>query len=284
MPRVLVVGCGYVGEAVASAFHERGWGVEGWTATDESALKLAGRPYRVRGVDVTALEPGSELDNGFDLVIHCVSSRGGDEEQYRKLYFEGARNLIGTFPGATVLFTSSTSVYAQKGGEVVDETSPAEPAREKGRLLRETEELVIAARGIVARLGGIHGPGRSHFLSRFLEGGPIAGANEDRFVNQVHRDDIVEALFLLAERRVECAGEIYNVVADQPITARGAYEWLSLRLNRPLPESGHSAKPRTRGESNKQVSNRKLRGLGWTPRYPTFELAMTENILPSFGL
>jgi hypothetical protein len=43
------------------------------------------------------------------------------------------------------------------------------------------------------------------------------------------------------------------------------------------------ARPRKRGESNKQVSNRKLRALGWAPRYPTFESAMTESILPSFG-
>jgi hypothetical protein len=31
------------------------------------------------------------------------------------------------------------------------------------------------------------------------------------------------------------------------------------------------------------VSNRKMRGLGWEPRYPTFESAMSKNILPSFG-
>jgi hypothetical protein len=30
------------------------------------------------------------------------------------------------------------------------------------------------------------------------------------------------------------------------------------------------------------VSNRKLRALGWEPRYPTFEVAMSDSILPSF--
>ncbi|HEX4641376.1 MAG TPA: NAD-dependent epimerase/dehydratase family protein, partial [Chthoniobacterales bacterium] len=205
MPRVLIAGCGYVGVAAADHFHEAGWEVEGWTATAESAAILSNRPYPVRAVDVTS----ADESGNFDLVIHCVSSRGGDEDEYRRLYFEGAKNLIRAFPSATLLFTSSTSVYAQSEGSVVDETSLAEPRHEKGRILRETEELVLGAGGIVTRLAGIHGPGRSFFLTRFLEG--ASSDRRDRLINQVHRDDIVSALLLLAERRGELRGEVFNV-------------------------------------------------------------------------
>jgi nucleoside-diphosphate-sugar epimerase len=283
MARVLIAGCGYVGEAAANAFHERGWEVEGWTATAESAAKLSARPYPVRAVDVTGRSAVSAASREFEVVIHCVSSRGGDEEQYRRLYFEGAKNLLLAFPRATLLFTSSTSVYAQTDGSVVDEGSPAEPRREKGKILRETEELVLAADGIVARLGGIHGPHRSFFLSRLLEGRtPPEG--DDRLINQIHRDDIVSALLLLADRRAECRGEIFNVVSDEPVKASAAYEWLSMEVKMPLVSDAADTGRRKRGDSNKQVSNRKLRALGWAPRYPTFESAMTESILPSFGL
>lgn len=281
MARVLIAGCGYVGEAAADAFHERGWEVEGWTATAESAAKLSDRPYPVRAVDVTDQKTVSRASVESEGVIHCVSSRGGDEKQYRRLYFEGVRNLLSANPLATLLFVSSTSVYAQTDGSLVDEKSPAEPRHEKGKILRETEKLVLAAGGIVARLGGIHGPGRSFLLSRFLEGGAIAGRN-DRLINQIHRDDIVSALLLLADGRTENRGEIYNVVADEPIRASDAYAWLSARLGKSLPTAG-DVPPGKRGESNKQVSNRKLRALGWEPRYPTFERAMSESILPSFG-
>jgi nucleoside-diphosphate-sugar epimerase len=282
MARVLIAGCGYVGEAVATAFHERDWEVEGWTATAESAAKLSDRPYPVRAVDVTEESAVSGAAGEFDAVIHCVSSRGGGEEQYRRLYFKGAQNLLRAFPRATLLFTSSTSVYAQTDGSVVDESSPAEPRHEKGKILRETEELVLAAGGIVARLGGIHGPHRSFFLSRLLEGRTPPEGN-DRLVNQIHRDDIVSALLLLMDQRADCRGEIFNVVADEPVKASAAYEWLSTRLRRPLVSDAAGGPRRKRGEGNKQVSNRKLRALGWQPRYPTFESAMTESILPSFG-
>jgi len=282
MARILIAGCGYVGEAASNAFHERGWEVEGWTATVESAAKLSDRPYAVRAVDVADRDAVSGSPGKFDVVIHCVSSRGGDEEEYRRLYFEGAQNLLRAFPDAALLFTSSTSVYPQTDGTVVDENSPAEPRHGKGKILRETEELVLAAGGIVARLGGIHGPHRSFFLSRLLEGRTPPEGN-DRLINQVHRDDIVSALLLLADRRADCRGEIFNVVADEPVKAGAAYEWLSTRLKRPLVSDAGDARPRKRGESNKQVSNRKLRAHGWAPRYPTFESAMTESILPSFG-
>ena len=276
MPRVLIAGCGYVGEAAANRFHESGWEVEGWTASAESAAKLSDRPFPVRAIDVTIAEaPGN-----FDVVIHCVSSRGGDENAYRRVYFEGAKKLLRLFPGAALLFTSSTSVYAQTDGSIVDEKSPAAPSHAKGQILRETEELILAAGGIVARLGGIHGPGRSFFLTRFLEG--VTADSSDRLINQIHRDDIVSALVLLAERREECRGEIFNVVGDAPITARDAQAWLSSRLKSVSATAG-STRSSKRGQSNKCVSNRKLRAIGWEPRYPTFEIAMSENILPSFG-
>jgi nucleoside-diphosphate-sugar epimerase len=283
MARVLIAGCGYVGGAAANAFHQQGWQVEGWTATAESAAKLSDRPYPVRAVDVTDRSAVSAASAEFNVVIHCVSSRGGDEEQYRKLYLDGAKNLLRAFPRATLLFTSSTSVYAQTDGSVVDEGTPAEPRHEKGKILRETEKLVLAADGIVVRLGGIHGPHRSFFLSRLLEGRTPAKGN-DRLINQIHRDDIVSALLLLADRRAECRGEIFNVVADEPVKASAAYEWLGTQVKMPLVSDAADAGQRKRGDSNKQVSNRKLRALGWTPRYPTFESAMTESILPSFGL
>jgi nucleoside-diphosphate-sugar epimerase len=293
MARVLIAGCGYVGEAAANRFHESGWEVEGWTASADSAARLSERPYPVRGVDVTT----TNISGDFDVVIHCVSSRGGDKAAYRRLYFEGAKNLLRLFPATVLLFTSSTSVYAQTDGSVVDETSPAEPRHRKGQILRETEEVVLTAGGIVARLAGIHGPNRSFFLTRFLEGATIAGPN-DRFVNQVHRDDIADALVLLAERRRECRGQIFNVNGDRPIRVIDAYQWLATRLTpeeafpsatleRGSPAgTGKPAPARTgkRGESDKQVNNGKLRALGWSPRYPTFERAMSESILASFDL
>src|SRR5437667_11004173 len=41
MPRILIAGCGYVGQATADLFHAAGWTVEGWTRSADSAAKLS---------------------------------------------------------------------------------------------------------------------------------------------------------------------------------------------------------------------------------------------------
>ena len=137
--------------------------------------------------------------------------------------------------------------------------------------------------GIVARLAGIYGPGRSALLSKFLAGTAIIDSENDRFINQVHRDDIASALFFLLSRKTEGA-QIYNVIDDQPILQSECYRWLGQRLNRPLPPIGKPKGPRKRSDSNKRVSNARLRRLGWTARYPTFVEAMEKSVLPSFAL
>jgi nucleoside-diphosphate-sugar epimerase len=281
MPRVLIAGCGYVGQAAVDLFHAAGWTVEGWRRSAESAARLSAKPYAVREVDISQRAQVAQHAGMFDAVIHCASSSGGDPEMYRQVYLDGARNLLEIFPKSKTLFTSSTSVYAQRDGLWVTEESETKPIRETSRILLEAERVVLGRGGIVARLAGIYGPGRSALLSKFLAGTAILDPESDRFVNQVYRDDIASALFILVSRETEDA-KIYNVVDDQPILQSECYHWLAQRLNRPLPPMGRSTQQRKRGDSNKRVSNAQLHSLGWTPQYPTFAQAMEKSILPSF--
>lgn len=274
MPRVLIAGCGYVGAATADLLHGAGWEVEGWTHSAESAAELSAKPYPVRAIDIA----GNDVAGAFDAVIHCASSGGGGAEAYQRVYLEGARNLLEKLRPHSFIFTSSTSVYAQSGGEWVDEKSPAEPVHETGKILREAEEVVRHNGGVVARLAGIYGPGRSALLRRFLAGEARLDGDGSRFLNQVHRDDIATALVRLAGLPNE---RIVNVVDDEPITQRAAYDWLAARLGRPLPPAAESTAQRKRGVSNKRVNNAKLRSLGWQPRFPTFASGMENSLLPA---
>ena len=283
MPRILIAGCGYVGEATADQFHSAGWNVEGWVHSQESAARLSIKHYSVRVLDFSKRSEVAKCAEAFDAVIHCASSHGGDAEAYRQIYLNGARHLLETFPQAKILFTSSTSVYAQRDKSWVTEESETKPLRETSQILLEVEKLIVEKGGIVARLAGIYGPRRSALLSKFLNGTATIDPSNDRFVNQVHRDDIASALFLLLNREAHASPQIYNVVDDQPLLQSECFAWLAQRLNRPLPPTRKSEQPRKRGNTNKRVSNAKLRRLGWTPHYPTFADAMERSVLPGFG-
>lgn len=277
MPAVLIAGLGYVGRPTAGLFAANSWDVEGWSRQASSYPGI-----RTAAVDISNAA-ALKRDQTFDVVIQCASTRGGDIGDYQRVYLEGARNLRSAFPQARMVFVSSTSVYAQKDGSWVTEASPANPSRDTGQVLRETEKLVLESGGVVARLAGIHGPGRSFLLRSFLSGKPLA--NEDLYVNQVHRDDIADALFLLATDRSMRAGHaIFNVVDDEPILRRECYHWLTQKLGPQPPGPERDEGTRKRGDSNKRVSNARLRAAGWTPRFPTFATAMEQSILPSFEL
>ena len=283
MPRLLIAGCGYLGQAVADLFVANGWQVEGWTMSAESARQLSTKTFPVRAIDISNKNQVRARCENFDGLIHAASTRGGDANSYRNVYLNGARNLVDSFRKGKMLFVSSTSVYAQAAGEWVTEESAAEPKTETGKILRESEDLVLSKNGIVTRLGGIYGPNRSALLKRFVNNDAIPSPDDDRFMNAIHRDDAAAAIELLLGRK-ESAGQIYNVVDNEPQLLSECYRWLAARMNRPLPPVGRSPSKRKRGESNKRVSNAKLRMFGWQPRFPNFASGMEESVLRSFNL
>lgn len=271
---VLVLGAGYVGRAFAARLAAGGAAVTAVTGSQESAAELAaGEPdWRVRPADVSWDEAVSALARELppvDVALLAVSSGRGGAEAYRKAYVQGARNLVAAFPKARKLYTGSTSVYAQIDGGWVDETSPAEPDRETGRLLLEAERILLEGGGTVARIAGIYGPGRSVLLRKFLSGEAVIEGDGTRWINQAHRDDIVSALARLATEPA-AAGQIYNVADDRPLTQRECYEWLAAHFGRPLPPPAPPDYDRKRGWTHKRVANAKLRALGWRPAFPSF--------------
>lgn len=269
--KLLLIGCGYLGREVARVFAAAGWEVAG--------VSLSGGDGTL-ACDVGDSAAVSRLPVA-DFVIHCAASGRGGAEAYQRVYVDGCRNLTAAFPGVPLLFTSSTSVYAQTDGSVVTEESPAVPDRETGKLLRQAEDITVAAGGIVARLSGIYGPGRSVILQKFLSGTAIIEEDGRRLLNQIHRDDAARALLHLATRGIR--GEIFNVCDSHPLTQLECYQALATMFSRPLPPTGPRDANRKRGWTHKRVSNAKLAASGWTPQFPSF-LDAAPAIAPTLTL
>lgn len=298
LKRVLVAGCGYIGEALADSLHESGWDVVALTHSRHSAQMLhARKPYPVRSTPVDSAEALRELvetEGEFDVAVHCASSgRGGGIESYQRVYHDGCRNLVEIVHPELVLYTSSTSVYPHVDGEIVDESTPACPGAETGRILREAEQVVLAAGGIVMRLAGIYGPGRSVLLRSFLEGKAVIdfrqaspSTPEGRWINQVHRADVVAALVHVLRQRDKWKGEIFNLCDSRPMTQRALYQVLARRFSKPLPPTlalPADLSTRKRGWTNKRVSSLKLQGTGWQPRFGSYPDALERDaaLIPS---
>jgi len=258
MPKLLIAGYGFLGQALETKFVSAGWSVD--------KLNRSGADGCL-SCDLSSREDVACLSEPYDLIIHCASSGGGGEESYRKVYLQGVTNLLERFQNTRVIFTSSTSVYGQTDHSEVTEKSSAIPLTATARVLLEAEGLVLNAGGLIARLSGLYGPGRCHVFKNLSKGTARIDGEGERVMNFIHRDDVANAMLLLASNAT--VSGIYNVTA-RPVSQRDCYASLAARFDLPMPLSIDASLPRKRGNSSKRVSNAKLKSLGWQPQYDDF--------------
>ena len=262
--KILIIGCGYVGLPLGQALARAGHEVHGVRRTDFTAEGIT--PHTI---DITAPNAFDALPRDFDWVINTVSSARGDTETHRAVFVDGTKNLLDWLDdsSARVLFTSSTSVYPQTDGDWVDETSRAKPEGGTAQNLASAEELFLNApqAATVLRVAGIYGPERGYLFRQFLKGEAVLTEGGARWMNMIHRDDVMSAIL----SAMELPPSIYNVADDEPVTQRAFFDWLAMRLSKPMPPEGEAVS-RKRVATSKRVRNAKLKETGWQLRFPAF--------------
>lgn len=292
--RALIVGCGYVGFPLAAELVKLGHEVFGMRRSTSSDAALRSAGITPLCGDITQPDSLKQLPQDFDWVVNCVASGGGGVEEYRQLYLQGMANLTDWLVSSSLransaiprfVYTSSTGVYGQNDGSIVDETSPTEPATETAKVLVATESFLLArAKGrsfpaMILRAAGIYGPERGYLLKQFLRGDARIEGDGSRTLNMIHRDDLIRAIIAALERGL--GGEIYNVVDDEPVSQLEFFRWLAAKLGKPLPlvANEDSAAPRKRGLTNKRISNAKMKQeLGFEFQYPDYQAGYSSEM------
>ncbi|MFC7027459.1 SDR family oxidoreductase [Halomicroarcula sp. GCM10025324] len=279
--RVAILGCGYVGLELGrqlQAAHDVA-GVRR-SAAGVQAVEDAG----LEGVQADVTDDaalGAVPD--ADWVVFAASSGGRGAEAARDVYVDGLRTAIDHFwarddPPERLVYTSSTGVYGDHGGDWVDETTPLDPQTEKTEVLTEAERIArerpaeYGGHGTVARFAGLYGPDR-YRLERYLQGPVTAG-----YLNMVHRDDAAGAVRFLLEG--DHRDEVVLVVDDEPVEKWAFADWLAEQcgVDHPpkqtkaerLADETLSSTARRRIQTSKRCSNDRLRELGYEFAYPTF--------------
>jgi len=284
--RVLIAGCGYVGRRLGERLVSEGHEVTGIRRPGSEMGELRALGIKPLGVDLSDRVSVEALPAIWDWVVACMAPSGGGVEGYRSVYVQSARNLMERLrdqPPKRLVFTSSTGVYPQNDGSEVDEHSPTEEVQGTGAVLREAEKVYLGAEGVgvssvVLRVAGIYGPGRNRIAA--IRRGEVRGSgNEDRWMNMIHRDDLVSVLVAALERGQ--SGEIYNVSDGAPCREREFFGWLSQRLGVRLPEAeeGGVGGPGGRVAANKRVISRRVRAeLGWAPRWVDYRAGYEQEL------
>lgn len=268
--KIAIIGCGYVGSAVARHFHRHlDTQITATTTTPERVPTLkaiAGEVFVVKGDSPQNLSP---VLQDQDTVLLSVAAKGGD---YRSNYLHTAQNLvIALRQNSTVqqvIYTSSCGVYGDYKGAVVEEKSPLATSSANNQILADTEQVLLGAasegrRVCILRLAGIYGPDRELVrIFRRVAGKTLPGEGAEAS-NWVHLDDIVGAIAWAQTQQLQ---GIYNVVDDSGLTRREVIEGVLKKHNLPL-VTWDSSQPSNRAY-NARISNQKLKNSGYELLHP----------------
>jgi nucleoside-diphosphate-sugar epimerase len=267
----LILGCGDIGMALGRELREAGHRVIG---ARRNPRALEGSGLEAVAVDLNDPTTLAGLPDA-ETLVYVVSADRFEEAAYRAAYLDGLNAVLAEFAGrdtapGRVFFVSSTSVYAQRDGEVVDETSPADPSGFSGLLMREAEQALIDHElpGTVVRFSGIYGPGRDRLIRQVGEG-RIAPASPVMYSNRIHRDDCAGVLAHLIGRHL--AGDpleaLYLASDCEPAPLHEVMAWLAKQLKVEATETIQSP---LRRRASKRCDNTRLLESGYRFRYPSF--------------
>lgn len=276
----LILGCGYIGTALAHDLAAQGKRVVA-VKRDVSQQPFVHPNVAWRQGDVTQAQGLPWEEGPYTDVVYSVSSSHGDSLAYEKAYVQGLQSVMPHLKPLPSLrrfvYLSSTGVYGQNEGQWVDESMPIDPPGKNPQLLVQAENVVLEASqrwgipGVVLRLSGIYGPNRCHALQRLLSGMVQLELPGDRWVNMIHQQDVVRTI--LATFIHGPAGSVFNVSDDCPVAQKELYEWIASEVGCPSPQWVHAGalKKNKRQVTHKRVSNQKIKSvLGVRLKYPTY--------------
>jgi len=284
-PRLFCFGLGYTAMHLATALAAEGGDIAGTCrgAENQASLRDAGITAHLFDRDRPAGDGAAELVESLAVATHVLSTIPPDEAGDPVL--DGCADALGACAGLEWAgYLSATSVYGDRGGAWVDETTPVAPTGAAGRR-RAAAEAAWQAFGTgvgpnahIFRLAGIYGPGRS-VLDGIRAGTARRIVKPGHAFSRIHVDDIVQVL--LASMARPDPGAIYNVCDDRPaptadVTAFGC-ELLGVA---PPPEqrfedAGLSPRAAAFWADNKRVRNQKMKSdLGVRLKYPDYRAGL----------
>ena len=210
-PRLLILGCGDVGMRLLPLLRAQ---FRVFAVTSSPArcaeLRAAGAVPIVADLDARATL--RRLAGLAPYVVHLAPPQSEGELDLR------TRRLCAQLPsGSRMVYVSTSGVYGDCGGALIDETRPVAPHNGRARRRVDAERVLRAwaarngARVALLRVPGIYADDRLP-LKRLAQGTPALLAQDDVYTNHIHADDLARIIALALFRGLP--GRIYHAVDD----------------------------------------------------------------------
>jgi nucleoside-diphosphate-sugar epimerase len=258
-PQLVVVGAGYVGQRVIDKLG------------DASTLVLG----RSTGTDLDAQDFVPMTMPAAYRVLYTVPPSPQNDDDVR---LEALLKLLQPLPESFV-YISTTGVYGDCGGELVDEDSPLKPTTDRAKRRVAAERLLCSWAGKhsvhykILRTPGIYGPERLG-ISRIRSMQALVDEAEANPGNRIHVDDLVSCC--IAALNGNSPAGVYNVGDGD----HHSPTWFSKEVARQLGVATPPDGARKKASDSRRVATQRMRDqLGVTPEYASAEDGIRASLI-----
>lgn len=282
-PTLFCFGLGYTASALSRRLMAQGWSVRGTSRSEATCAELAGQGITVWPFDRDQPlgDPAAALEGVTHILLSVPPDAAGDPVLDR----HGADIAALSPPLQWAGYLSTTGVYGDTGGAMVDEDAPLNPTndRSRWRVSAETKWLALTNAHIF-RLAGIYGPGRNA-LDQVRTGKAQRIDKPGHKFSRIHVDDIANVI--QASIANPNPGSVYNVSDDNPAPQSDVVAYACDLLNiepPPLIEFDEAKRAMTPlglsfWQDNRRIDNSKMkRELGVTLRYPDYKSGLLQLV------
>ncbi len=215
--KILIMGTGHVGKAVAKTLREQGHTVAGTTTTPGKVAELQALLDEVHVLKGAEADKVTAAAAGCDVVIATVAPNWKTtntpeerEAQYKEVLVDSCANASAACP--RVVFCSSFSVYGDggEGESPIDEETPTSNHEEpSSKYYQQAEQAaLLGGAGCVLRFPDMYGaPGDMTYPDRVRASHDYFGGkaifSEDAPLYAIHVDDVVSAICHVVEENLE---------------------------------------------------------------------------------
>ncbi len=214
-----ILGCGWLGKALAIKFINNGFKVKGSTTSEDKLKDLEALGIRSYQIEFFKHKTTGSIDSFLENIEALVISippryKEGDDALYQALKRTLKQQSLEHIQN--ILYVSSTGVFEDGEHCVYDEDSQPNAAHNKGKYLIQLEELFnplkFKQRVSVLRLGGLLKDGGRHPIHHLA--GRTGISNPDAPVNLIEQNDAVDLMWSIL-RKKEKLKPVYH----------GVYPW-----------------------------------------------------------
>jgi nucleoside-diphosphate-sugar epimerase len=273
MNHLLCFGFGFSAQALAHKLDQKLWRITGTSRSAAGAAAIA-----AQGFDGVIFE---NLKSIPSTVTHIVSSVPPDGQGDPVLIRFGQELSERAKDFKWVAYLSTTGVYGDREGALVDETALLTPNTERGQRRVDAEAAWQAIPELplhIFRLAGIYGPGRNA-LESIRSGTAKRVIKPGQIFSRIHVEDIAGILATSILR--PNPGRIYNVADDEPCPPQDVITYAAQLLKRPPPpeiafeNAELSPMARSFYADSKRVSNARIKQeLGYHLKYPNYKIGL----------